>query len=146
LFTAFSVVLGTLILQGLTLRPLMMALQFADDRVIEDEVRLARAELTRAALQVLDSENESEATAVVRREYEARLKTDTNHASASESNGSALAMIESRAIAAERQALGELRSRGDIGDDAFHHLEEELDWAEVHALRAAGATNVRSER
>jgi Na+/H+ antiporter len=146
LFSAFSVVLGTLILQGLTLRPLMMALKFADDRVIEDEVRLARAELTRAALQVLDSENDSEATAVVRREYEARLKTDTNHASASESNGSALAMIESRAIAAERQALGELRSRGDIGDDAFHHLEEELDWAEVHALRAAGATNVRSER
>jgi hypothetical protein len=30
-----------------------------------------------------------------------------------------------------------LRTRGDIGDDAFHQLEEELDWAEVHAMRAA---------
>jgi monovalent cation/hydrogen antiporter len=130
-------------LQGLTLRPLMMALQFADDRVIEDEVRLARTELTRAALLVLDSENESEATAVVRREYEARLKTGTADAPASESNGSALAMVESRAIAAERRALDALRNRGDIGDDAFHRLEEELDWGEVHALRAVGSTGER---
>jgi len=49
-------------------------------------------------------------------------------------------LIQSRAIAAERQALNQLRNRGDIGDDAFHRLEEELDWAEVHALRGAGGT------
>ena len=51
-----------------------------------------------------------------------------------------LAMIQARAIAAERQALTLLRTRGDIGDDAFHQLEEELDWAEVHAIRAARVT------
>src|ERR1700736_3621088 len=54
LFTAFCVVLGTLILQGLTLRPLMMALKFADDRVVEAEVRLARTEIARAALNIFD--------------------------------------------------------------------------------------------
>lgn len=48
-----------------------------------------------------------------------------------------LATIQSRAIAAERRTLDELRSRGDIGDDAFHQIEEELDWAEVHAQRAS---------
>jgi Na+/H+ antiporter len=137
LFTAFAVVLGTLILQGLTLRPLMVALRFAD-RVIEDEVRLARAELTRAALGVLDSEEESEARAAVRREYEARLATATAEAQAGTNTGSELALIQSRAIAAERRALDELRNRGFIGDDAFHRLEEELDWAEVYALRSAG--------
>jgi monovalent cation/hydrogen antiporter len=139
LFTAFAVVLGTLILQGLTLHPLMVALRFAGDRVIEDEVRLARAELTRAALQVLDSEAVSEARAAVRREYEARLATDTLEAHTGRNAGSELALIQSRAIAAERRTLGQLRNRGDIGDDAFHRLEEELDWAEVYALRSAGA-------
>jgi len=139
LFTAFAVVLGTLILQGLTLRPLMVALRFAGDRVIEDEVRLARAELTRAALQVLDSEAVSEARAAVRREYEARLATDTREAHTGTNAGSELALVQSRAIAAERRTLNQLRNRGDIGDDAFHRLEEELDWAEVYALRSAGA-------
>jgi CPA1 family monovalent cation:H+ antiporter len=37
--TAFSVVLGTLVLQGLTLRPLVDALGFEDDDAIEGEVR-----------------------------------------------------------------------------------------------------------
>jgi monovalent cation/hydrogen antiporter len=137
LFTAFSVVLGTLILQGLTLRPLMVALRFADDRVIEDEVRLARTELTRAALQVIESEEVSEARAAVWREYEARLASATAEAQTDTNTGSELALIQSRAIAAERRTLDQLRSRGDIGDDAFHRLEEELDWAEVYALRSA---------
>jgi monovalent cation/hydrogen antiporter len=139
LFTAFAVVLGTLILQGLTLRPLMVALRFAGDRVIDDEVRSARAELTRAALQVLDNEAVSEARTAVRREYEARLAAATVEAHTGTNGGSELALIQSRAIAAERRILDQLRNRGDIGDDAFHRLEEELDWAEVYALRSAGA-------
>jgi monovalent cation/hydrogen antiporter len=37
------------------------------------------------------------------------------------------------ALAAERRVLFELRARGVIGDDAFHRVEEELDWAELNA-------------
>jgi monovalent cation/hydrogen antiporter len=135
LFTAFCVVLGTLILQGLTLRPLMMALNFADDRVVEEEVRRARTEITGAALNILDRQEPSEATAVVRREYQARLRNDGNDREASESTMPGLARIQSQTIAAERRALDQLRSRGEIGDDAFHQIEEELDWAEVHTQR-----------
>ena len=137
LFTAFAVVLGTLVIQGLTLRPLMMALKFADDRVVEQEVRLARAEITRAALDALDSQEPSETNAVVRREYETRLSRKAGDVTPNVYSPSELATIQSRAIAAERRALTRLRTRGEIGDDAFHQLEEELDWAEVHAMRAA---------
>ena len=137
LFTAFSVVLGTLIIQGLTLRPLMMFLKLADDRVIEREVRFARDATTRAALDILDSQEPSEARTVVRREYEARLSNEAGGPEPRANSGSELARIQSRAIAAERQALAQLRICGDIGDDAFHQLEEELDWAEVHAVRGA---------
>jgi CPA1 family monovalent cation:H+ antiporter len=34
---------------------------------------------------------------------------------------------------AERRTLFNLRATGVIGDDAFHRVEEELDWAEVNA-------------
>jgi NhaP-type Na+/H+ or K+/H+ antiporter len=136
LFTAFCVVLGTLVLQGLTLRPLMTALRFADDRIVEEEVRLARTEIARAALNLLDEQELSEATVVVRREYQDRLASRPTGEQPMQNTTSELALVQSRAIAAERRALDLLRSRADIGDDAFHYLEEELDWAEVHAQRA----------
>jgi hypothetical protein len=37
------------------------------------------------------------------------------------------------ALAAERARLAELRREKRIGDDAFHRVEEELDWAEAEA-------------
>jgi len=41
-----------------------------------------------------------------------------------------------RAIAAQRRTLHRLRQDGDIGDEAFHRLEEEIDWAELDAAPA----------
>jgi CPA1 family monovalent cation:H+ antiporter len=40
----------------------------------------------------------------------------------------------SRAIAAQRAKLHDLRGAGEIDDDVFHILEEELDWLELAAL------------
>jgi hypothetical protein len=34
--------------------------------------------------------------------------------------------------------LSDLRAHGVIGDDAFHQVEEELDWAEVNAEARGG--------
>ena len=41
-----------------------------------------------------------------------------------------------RAIAARRRALLRLREDGEIGDEAYHRLEEEVDWAELDAAPA----------
>jgi monovalent cation/hydrogen antiporter len=142
LFAAFCVVVGTLMIQGLTLRPLMTALRFAEDRVVEDEVQRARIEITRAALSSLDLQQASEAIAVLRREYEARLGNEAGAGQAGERMTPELAIIQSRTIAEERRALSVMRTRGDIGDDAFHRIEEELDWAEVYAERASRAAQI----
>jgi CPA1 family monovalent cation:H+ antiporter len=40
------------------------------------------------------------------------------------------------AIRAQRQALEALRHSGKIEDDAYHQLEEEMDWAELNAIPA----------
>ena len=39
-----------------------------------------------------------------------------------------------RAVAAQRSKLHDLRATGEINDDVFHRLEEELDWLELAAL------------
>jgi CPA1 family monovalent cation:H+ antiporter len=36
-------------------------------------------------------------------------------------------------VTAQRQALVDLRDANEIGDDAFHQLEQRLDWAELNA-------------
>lgn len=123
LFTAFSVVVGTLVLQGLTVGPLMRALALEDDGAVEREVRLAREETTQAALNALaGTGGEGEMVALLRRKYESRLtgNADADYLAA-----------QQRAQEAQRRTLVELRTQGVIGDDAFHLLEEELDWGEV---------------
>jgi CPA1 family monovalent cation:H+ antiporter len=138
LFTAFCVVLGTLVLQGMTVSPLMRALALEDDGSVEREVRLARAETARAALDAVESaESEEEIVMLLRRKYEARLRRFETGAAApvpaGGDGGPDFASVQRRAQSAERRTLSELRARGVIGDDAFHRVEEELDWAEVNA-------------
>jgi len=129
LFTAFCVVLGTLVLQGLTLRPLMRRLGVEQDDEVEREVRLAREETTRAAVAALDGLGEQhELGRLLRRKYESRL-AGMNGNGESDST----AELARRVVAAERRRLVELRADGTIGDDAFHKVEEELDWAELSA-------------
>ncbi len=41
--------------------------------------------------------------------------------------------LRRRAIGAARRSILTLRQSEEIGDDAFHQLEEELDWAELSA-------------
>jgi hypothetical protein len=40
------------------------------------------------------------------------------------------------AIKSQRNALERLRIEGTIGDEAYHRLEEEIDWAELDASPA----------
>jgi monovalent cation/hydrogen antiporter len=140
LFTAFCVVLGTLVLQGMTLSPLMRLVAPRGDQTVEREVRLARAETVRAALDELGgAESTEEMIHLLRRKYQARLRrVEAGTAETAEEDGqTGYLTAQRRAQAAERRTLSDLRANGVIGDDAFHRVEEELDWAEVHAEGAA---------
>ena len=131
-FSAFCVVLTTLVLQGLTLRPLLERLCLDEDRTVEREVGIARAETARAALRALDGQPSAD---ILRGEYQARLRAEESAAGArpgTKPDGS-LAALQRRAVAAQRDALTELRARQVIGDDAFHVVEEEIDLQELTA-------------
>jgi CPA1 family monovalent cation:H+ antiporter len=131
---AFCVVLTTLVVQGLTLRPIMSLLGLKDDGSVEREVRLARIETARAALNVLEDEQDGHPSIdVLRDEYQARVRSGERAPSHDDGGGTRLTELQLRAVQAQRRVLLELRSREVIGDDAFHAAEEEIDLLELTA-------------
>jgi Na+/H+ antiporter len=133
LLTAFAVVLGSLVIQGLTLRPLISALRLKDDNPVAAEVARARAVAYGAALDEIDGDPSEEAE-ILRLEYRALLLRAEGDPDGGVSSGELPAdPLRRRAIGAARRSILALRQSEDIGDDAFHQLEEELDWAELSA-------------
>ncbi len=134
LLTAFCVVVGTLVVQGLTLRPLILALCLQDDDPVQREFEMANERLVRVGLAVVDGVRSPEAR-VLRRELEWQL---TSHRD-SRQDGEPLGHYDSlraRIVNAQRATLLAMRSNGEIGDDAFHRIEAQLDVAELNALGA----------
>jgi CPA1 family monovalent cation:H+ antiporter len=147
LFTAFGVVLGTLVLQGLTLRPLMLRLRLRDDGAVDREVRLARVETLRAAVAAAENCTGAATAKLVRYRYELQLRraehdlvhdgVDENGSTpehehlAIDANPDADEAAVRAATDAQRQRLVALRADRTIGDAAFQRIEEELDLAEL---------------
>jgi CPA1 family monovalent cation:H+ antiporter len=137
-FLTFSALLATLVLQGLTLGPLIAALRFEtedeSDRVEELEARL---EGVRAALEALDrSDGEGvpdDAKERVREQYEDRIG---RYEAGIEAGGETEEYSQSSAawhawrrglIAAEREAVLRRRDRGEIGPEAMRRVLRDLD-------------------
>ena len=134
--TAFSVVLGTLVIQGLTLKPLLRALDLHDDDPIGRELVAARARALRAGLDSF-AHDDSRVAEAVRQEFTAHLTPERPDA-AGDAPSSPHVDLHRAALHAARQAVLAMRANGEIGDDAFHLIEEELDWLEM-----AGGTSGR---
>ena len=125
-FSAFSVVLGTLVVHGLTLKPLLRVLRIEDDDPVGREVRAARARALGAGLASLAREHSS-AVATVRQELTAHFTEDDVRDAGSAQH----AELHRRATQAARQEVLRMRANNEIGDDAFHQIEEDLDWLEM---------------
>ena len=136
LFTAFTVVVGTLIVQGLTLRPLLAWLDLRDDEPVEHEVATARRSALQAALQTLAG-NDGEAANALRFELQ-ELLSGGPRGTAGAAGGPLLPALRTRAVAAARAELKRLRFDESIGDDAYHRVEVTLDRSELYAETARG--------
>jgi NhaP-type Na+/H+ or K+/H+ antiporter len=130
--TAFSVVIGTLVIQGLTLKPLLKLLNLRDDDPVGREADEARERSVRAALTTLQGDD-SPAAQAVRHEYKDLLARATHRAGVPTLASTAHAALRRKAVVAARATIVEMRESREIGDDAFHRLEEELDWLEMSA-------------
>lgn len=100
--SAFTVVMGTLVLQGATIAPLVRWLDLPQDDSLARDARRARRSIR-------------------------RLASDT----ASTQPQAAYRDAERNLVRAERRALNDLRRTHRIEEDVFRLLQEELDWREI---------------
>jgi len=138
--TAFAVVLGTLVIQGLTLKPLLRALKLHDDDPVGRELRDARARALRAGIASLDRDS-SLAAEAVRQEFTSHLAPAGAGHESGDDSGAAHHDLHRRAVQAARQEVLAMRANEEIGDDAFHQMEEELDWLEMADGRRTETAN-----
>ena len=125
---AFTVVLGTLIVQGFTIRPLIALLKIAPDATLDSDVAETRRAMLKAAIEEV-SRHDGEGAEAVRAEFTAEMLASTDRKRpVTGYDRSRLA-----AIKASRRLLFEWRRQGRLLDDTYHVLEDELDRAELHA-------------
>ena len=130
--TAFIVVLGTLLIQGLTLRPLLALLGIPNDTIRQKELRMAREAALSAAMSELDN-NETPAAQRLRQEYAEALSQTRGGGHPGDSSHN---VLRRQLVAASRKAISRLRDINAIGDPAYRRVEEELDWLELSAQPA----------
>jgi Na+/H+ antiporter len=139
LFLTFSVILGTLVLQGLTLAPIIRWLKIEDDGEFEKEELNARLKANEAALARLNELSttaplDSDAVQRLRTEYEDRLR----QVHASDAAGSVSPLFSSdyqrlayEALQVERKIIIQLRNSRVIGDDVLRRIQRDIDLAEA---------------
>jgi CPA1 family monovalent cation:H+ antiporter len=130
LLSSYGVVLGTLVIQGLSLRPLMLRLRLTDTGEVEEEVRLARRGTTEAALEALAQLPGP--IEMLREEHRTLLRQIEQGPAADDG---LLVTARQHVLMVQRRTLIELRASGAIGDDAFHVVEEELGSFEFYTER-----------
>ncbi|VTU24850.1 cation:proton antiporter [Variovorax sp. PBL-E5] len=128
LLCAFAVVLGTLVLQGLTMAPLIRAMGLTDDDPVGREIRLGRTHAYNALLEAIKDDDTLSAK-LLRKEYGAVVELNTSQTQDAPVDEVPGGPLRRRAIAVARQRAFELRRDDVIGDDAYRVLVQELDWA-----------------
>jgi CPA1 family monovalent cation:H+ antiporter len=144
LLLTFSVIFGTLVLQGLTLRPLVSWLKIEDDHVPEKEERLARLRANEAALariEELGSSSQARPTSVerLRSEYADRIRQlskETSHEQGVRHLYSKdFENLAHEALETERETVIALRNEESINDDVLRRIQHDIDLAEARLPR-----------
>jgi monovalent cation/hydrogen antiporter len=139
IFLTYAVILATLVLQGVTLGPLISMLRLRSDGLDEQEEVLARLRMTEAGLARIDaltdeewvSSETADRTRAMRdfrrRRFEARMDGD----SSIDERSRRYQKFMHEVIAAEREALVTMRNAGEITDDVRRTVEYDLDLEEA---------------
>src|SRR6266704_6230247 len=146
LLLTFCVIFGTLVLQGLTLAPLVRWLGVVDDHVTEKEERLARLKANEAALarlEELESSNRARRETVerLRSEYVDRIRQlrieDSDEQSVGRLFSPDFEELAREMLQTERDAVIALRNEEAINDQALRRIHRDIDLAEARLHRPA---------
>ena len=138
---SFTVILVTLVLQGLSLPPIIRLLRFEEEDDLKQEETMAREQAATAALSRLDEVATESWVAMEQverlrlrylRRMERLAKAGVTEEEISGSDHALFQRLQHEVLTAERRALIGLRNAGTISDEVLHHLEQELDVAALH--------------
>jgi monovalent cation/hydrogen antiporter len=144
LLLTFCVIFGTLILQGLTLAPLVRWLGIQDDHVTEKEERLARLKANEAALahiEAMESLNRARPNTVerLRSEYLDRIQQLRGEGPPEKSIRRLFSRdfedLAREALETERETVIGLRNDEVINDQALRRIQRDIDLAEARLSR-----------
>ena len=141
IFLTFSVILVTLVLQGLTLPPLIRALGLVgaeDDKSEEKEARSAMVEAALAYLEEARTQDGAEFRSIyedLAKHYRHRLAKlrgeDHEEIGANPAAYARHITLTREMLLVERQAAIKLRNEGRINDEVLRRVEHELDLNET---------------
>jgi Na+/H+ antiporter len=141
LFLTFSVILTTLVFQGLTLPVLIQQLGIRDDGSTDEEERSARVEANKAALKLIEQlpangEFSTDTVSRLRAEYDERLEQlDLCAENPDDCRGEVATpqyqRLQQKALDAERETIIRLRNQHVINDVALRRIQRDLDLAEA---------------
>jgi monovalent cation/hydrogen antiporter len=123
--------LATLVVQGLTLVPLVRLLKLNEGDAVKQEVANGRCRLAKAALAALAGQTGAEAD-TVRHGY--LIQRDAIKGPCGAHASKKRREFGLSAIRAERKELERMRAADTIGADTYLLLQEELDWTELTLL------------
>ena len=144
LLLTFCVIFGTLIVQGLTLKPLVRWLRIVDDHVAEKEERLARLRANESALARIEDMGSSgqarpESVERLRSEYADRIRQLSKDASHEEGlrrlYSKDFEQLAREALETERETVIGLRNEDTINDEVLRRIQHDIDLAEARLQR-----------
>lgn len=139
-FLSFFVILATLVVQGLSLPPLIRWLRIEDDNSLENEEREARLAANKAALaRLTEAERDPSKTGALKRlriEYEDRVRqleaTEHDHVRKHlRLFSNEYERLSRDALNEERRTILELRNKDVINDEVFRRIQIDIDLAEA---------------
>jgi Na+/H+ antiporter len=136
--TTFGVILATMLLQGLTLAPLIKLMRPSADNLLDGELALARRKMVEASDAWLGHVGEKgnvpgEILERVRGHYarKAQLELDLYGEGQDRTSAKTYRSLEKGLLAERRRAAVSLRDERVIDDEVLRHLERELDLEEL---------------
>jgi len=126
--SALIVVLGTLVIQGATLEPLVRLLRFPADAARDDEFARTRAALVEIAEAALDGRKDT-AAAALRAEFGV-----TDVADPSPDQPASIDATRRLIVRKQREELERMRREGRIEDETFRRLQQEIDLKDAASL------------
>src|SRR2546429_140326 len=135
IFLTFAVIAVTLVVQSLTLAPLIGRLKLGSDPGARAEQRKARLSMGRAALAAIEQHAAgdgvpSELADRIGAEFGDRMAAASPLAQQPDSIPALAKRLRLAAVRAERDELIRMWRNAEVSDDVLHHLEEELDYEE----------------